>query len=564
MSVSSVLAKPSIEEALDEIRALNPTNPEQAYNKIQQLKSLLPEFDSNEQKARLFLYSGYYYSLKLDYESSVVEFKKILEMDNLGAKSRMAAYNLLSQTELNLQNYNQAFEYLYSAIAILEDNPNIETSFNFYHSAANLFQNIKAWPEAFKYSELAMKIANDKEDQKDQCYAKAQKSSILWNQNNEVDLTQDIYADLDYCKDIGANLVLANLHKTLGKNLLYKKKYREAKLNLELANNFLEQTPYLPEEVDVLLYLAKIDFENRAFDLSSIKLKDIIKKTQELPLSAIRQQALYLQAQVSSNQGNESNAIKLYEQAYKQNQAIQKDLASRNLAYQQVKHSQLENEVQVKILDQENQLLKLNSEVEKKSKQLYQLFSVGAAFLIGLILLLTFKFKKQKERYQELSRKDGLTGIFSRRYVLQRAEDLHESATRNSDKYSLVAFDLDYFKSINDRYGHAIGDWVLKQVAEKVTAEIREQDIFGRLGGEEFIVVLPNTAKEHAEVFARRCLESFKSISHSSFKEQFAITASFGVASYPQLTSLEELLQSADDAMYKAKQMGRNQVFSFT
>ncbi len=564
MSTSSVLANPSIEDALDEIRVLNPTNPEQAYKKIQHLKSLLPEFDSNEQKARLFLYSGYYYSLKLDYESSVVEFKKILEMDNLGAKSRMAAYNLLSQTELNLQNYNQAFEYLYSAIAILEDSPGIETSFNFYHSAANLFQNIEAWPEAFKYSELAMKIASDKEDKKDQCYAKAQNSSILWNQNNDVDLTQAINADLDYCKDIGANLVLANLHKTLGKNLLYKKEYREAKLNLELANNFLEQTPYLPEEIDVLLYLAKIDFENKEYDSTATKLEQIIHKTKELPLSAIRQQALYLQAQVSSNLGNESAAIKLYEQAYKQNQAIQKDLASRNLAYQQVKHSQLENEVQVKILDQENQLLKLNSEVEKNSKQLYQLLSVGAAFLIGLVLLLTFKFKKQKERYQELSRKDGLTGIFSRRYVLQRAKDLHESATRNSDKYSLVAFDLDYFKSINDRYGHAVGDWVLKQVAAKVTAEIREQDIFGRLGGEEFIVVLPNTAKENAEVFASRCLESFKSISHPSFKEQFAITASFGVASYPQLKSLEDLLQSADDAMYKAKQMGRNQVFSFT
>jgi len=234
--------------------------------------------------------------------------------------------------------------------------------------------------------------------------------------------------------------------------------------------------------------------------------------------------------------------------------------ADKNLAYQKVKYSYLDQEAQIKILDQKNKLLELTSQVEEQSKRNFQLLSMIVLIMLTGISLWLWRVKKQKERYQKLSQVDALTNVLNRRYALKLAHEVHHDSLINNSYYSVIIFDLDYFKTVNDRFGHAMGDWVLKKVSDCVTLQVRAVDVFGRLGGEEFLVILPQCTSDDAKKFIERCIEAFKKIKHPKLPSDFQITASFGIASKSNGESLEELIIEADNAMYRAKRNGRNQI----
>lgn len=161
---------------------------------------------------------------------------------------------------------------------------------------------------------------------------------------------------------------------------------------------------------------------------------------------------------------------------------------------------------------------------------------------------------------------DELTGIYNRRYLLSLSKVEVSRAKRHGLPISLLLMDLDHFKKVNDQYGHALGDKVLKEVAQVILRNIREIDVFGRYGGEEFAVVLPDTLPAKArEVADRLCLAIYRhSIYHQN--NSINITASFGVAGSLNMHegSLRSLLNNADQALYQAKAGGRNQVVLYT
>jgi diguanylate cyclase (GGDEF)-like protein len=150
-----------------------------------------------------------------------------------------------------------------------------------------------------------------------------------------------------------------------------------------------------------------------------------------------------------------------------------------------------------------------------------------------------------------------------RAFMLRFAEELNR-ARREKYFVSLILIDIDFFKAINDTYGHFAGDTILQQFANALSANIRPYDFLGRHGGEEFIVCLPNTDREQAVIVAermRRAVEAL-TIQVDTIDEKIKLTASFGVASPISgfEESIDSLIMQADSAMYKAKSTGRNRV----
>ena len=130
-----------------------------------------------------------------------------------------------------------------------------------------------------------------------------------------------------------------------------------------------------------------------------------------------------------------------------------------------------------------------------------------------------------------------------------------------SDDFSLVLFDLDKFKQVNDSYGHAVGDWALQAVVSAVGEQVRNDDIFARIGGEEFAVFLPATSEQKAREMAERCRAAVAAIDSTSSGLEFQLTASFGVAWMKRHTpNVQKLMKRADAAVYQAKAQGGNQV----
>jgi len=164
---------------------------------------------------------------------------------------------------------------------------------------------------------------------------------------------------------------------------------------------------------------------------------------------------------------------------------------------------------------------------------------------------------------KELATYDGLTGLYNRRSFFEIAEKEYKRAKRYSHPFSVIMIDIDHFKNVNDRFGHNIGDKTLKAFASQVKAVLRETDIIGRYGGEEFTIIT-SVDKENAVVLAERLRKHIESyvIQTEEFGE-FSITASFGVVELTASTQdLYEILITADKALYEAKNSGRNKVVS--
>jgi diguanylate cyclase (GGDEF)-like protein len=201
-----------------------------------------------------------------------------------------------------------------------------------------------------------------------------------------------------------------------------------------------------------------------------------------------------------------------------------------------------------------------------------KLLNVLAGCLVLTILLFHWLPSAIRERdtaehttnvLREMATHDGLTGLLNRREFLTMGESEWERSQRYDRPLSVLMLDIDLFKLVNDRYGHSVGDQVIIRVAEACQAFSRTVDIAARLGGEEFVVLLPETRADDAGVLAERLRKGISELKLVQNGEEIATTVSIGVSEAKDLDSFAALLKAADIALYDAKRSGRNQVCAF-
>lgn len=210
-------------------------------------------------------------------------------------------------------------------------------------------------------------------------------------------------------------------------------------------------------------------------------------------------------------------------------------------------------------LDRNNQLQQQFLHKEQNIQQ-WRNKSIGVgALLLLLIILFATKQKKQRLLAQHQALTDELTGVFNRTYFYNK---LKRQLTRHTESaaqpLSLILFDLDYFKAINDQYGHLTGDAVLKQTIECCQQNIRSTDWLARMGGEEFAMVCPETESSEAKRMAERIRQSIETTTIHHLSHHIQTTISLGIAQHHPKDDLDALIHRADSALYEAKKQGRN------
>ncbi len=176
----------------------------------------------------------------------------------------------------------------------------------------------------------------------------------------------------------------------------------------------------------------------------------------------------------------------------------------------------------------------------------------------GFMLMLNYRLITDM---QKIALRDGLTGALNRRGLEEEAIRLAARCTRTGDTLAIMMIDVDHFKSINDRCGHPVGDKVLQRLSVIAQASIRSDDYFARYGGEEFCILLPSTTEEEARVLADRLRQAYAALTMEFGGEVLRSTISIGVADSNHVgLEFSALVSAADQAMYWAKQEGRNQV----
>lgn len=155
---------------------------------------------------------------------------------------------------------------------------------------------------------------------------------------------------------------------------------------------------------------------------------------------------------------------------------------------------------------------------------------------------------------------DGLTGVNNKRFLMESLEREIPRARRHQRPLSVVMFDIDHFKNINDTYGHLAGDYVLKELAQLVKSRLRPDDILGRYGGEEFTVILPETNASGGVHIAEELRQLIGGHHFAFEQEKIQVTVSLGVAQLQESNDVTDLLKAADERLYAAKRDGRNRV----
>ncbi|MPY23395.1 GGDEF domain-containing protein [Shewanella sp. YLB-07] len=537
----------------DEHRSSNPNEFNRLVKLIQNNQKLL---SSNQND---------YFNYLLAYKASFTgDFKKALILHKGILKSKSS--NLLKfRANLSIVNIYAIAKNWTEGLAHLsksfEQINGIESSEHRQHAhlVAALFYN-----QLGQY-ELGLRYANKLDDLvsegRNACLAKqlAIESKLKLGLLDET--SSDIQEGINLCEKSNEKLMTAIIYTHVANLLLEQSKYKEV---VELFNSKIstvEIINYAPLSAKFYSLLSEALLgEKNILESESYAIKTV-NKSQKIGGNEPTVKAYKILYQIAESRGDHKLALEYHKKFAEADRAYLDDIKTKHLAFQLAEHQTTEHKSRIELLDKQNNLLTIEQKLSAIKAENNRLFIAMLIAIITLLVFWAYKSWMTQKRLKQLAEYDALTGILNRGHFTQVAQSALKYCA-NTDMYlSCILFDLDKFKNINDSYGHACGDWVLKRVAEVCQAQGRKNDIFARLGGEEFCVVLPScdllTATKLAEEY-RKVIERIDS-ADSGF--DFTISASFGVTDTLRSGhALEKLIADADEAMYESKHNGRNRI----
>lgn len=265
--------------------------------------------------------------------------------------------------------------------------------------------------------------------------------------------------------------------------------------------------------------------------------------------------------EIAEQRGDMDSALRYYKLFAKADVDFVNEANAREMAYQLVRQESETKSQQIALLNRQNEVLKLQQQIDRQSAENMKVLAGLALLLLGAIGYWAWRVKRMEQALRQQTEIDGLTGVASRQYFCSETERLLERAGDRGTSAAILMFDLDHFKHFNDRHGHDTGDWVLRRAAQACRAACRRGDLVGRLGGEEFAILLLDIGRDGALRVAEACRAAVAAVGAERGDLLLQPSASFGIA----LTRVSgydftQLLSHADKALYQAKHDGRDRV----
>lgn len=473
---------------------------------------------------------------------------------NLKYRAGLLAINSYAVT----RNFGAGFTFLDKTLLLQNKITDRQLRHDGLAVAAVLYNQVGQYELGKNYAE---QVLSDNPATRSRCYANNLILESEYNLNSLPKDDSEINSMVNSCAEHG-EILLANasrvyLARKWAGNGEYKKTIALLKKYLSEAES--TKYPRLISEMHSMLaeYQLKSDELNQAEYHANIA----VKESAGIPFSpslVVAEKTLY---EISLRRKDTAAAFEHYKKYADADKAYLTDVKARELAYQLVKHETLQKNQTIALLNKKNQVLQLEQTVAKQKAHYGALLVILLAVLLAIIVLWAYRTKRMQMAFRRLAETDTLTGISNRDHFTKNVEQALIEAGRKSEQLGLIMFDLDNFKSINDRYGHSTGDWVLKKVIEAIRPVCRKQDCIGRIGGEEFAILLRSSDLESAVSMAERFREHIANINTAETGHTFTATASFGVTTTMDSGYIfDTLLSQADQALYQSKREGRNRV----
>lgn len=386
-----------------------------------------------------------------------------------------------------------------------------------------------------------------------------------WFSGNQPDLfKREVDSGIKYCEDhnepLWSKLIVATKAKLLFKEGLFEqsktlllKEYERAVATKYLR--LITEFNYLLAENAMML-----GDHDEAKRYAKMVVAESVSFKNYLPVV----HAYRILAELAKKEKNYQQALDYHEQYTAAFTAYIDDKSAQQMAYHTAHSEIISQNQKIALLDKDNQLLQYEQTALKHQAAFNKLLIIALVISTLVLAYLAFRSFMARRRFKALAEYDDLTSISNRYHFSTAAKAALAVCERSQLPAALIVFDLDYFKQINDQFGHAAGDWALRQTVNTCRNFMRNNDVFGRIGGEEFAILLPGCQSDKAHLLADICRDAIFAIETADSGYQFQLSASFGVTS-AEVSGyhLTKMIEDADTAMYQAKQQGRNKVQFF-
>ncbi|NMH64953.1 GGDEF domain-containing protein [Shewanella salipaludis] len=539
--------------AAEAIRSSQPVRFSELLSELEAERSSL----SNEQKHYLDYLQGYQLSFTGKLELGLEKYKQLIGSDAsplLQYRANLAIVNNLAVT----RDWPQGLTHLALALEALPNISDEAMRQNGLVVAAIFYNQLGQYELGLKY---ASRLENTATAGRTLCFAKQLKLEARFNLHSLETDSPEIQDGIKVCEQQG-EAVLSNFIRIHLANVYLKSADSQSALILltpHLAEVEATHYPRLIAEFYSVMARAHWALQQpelaEHYALKALELGKSLDATQ--PIVQVYE-TLY---QIALQRNDYQTALDYHIKFAEADKAYLDETKTKFLAYQLAQHQSIEQQSKISLLDKQNNLLRLEQQLASAEAENNRLFIALLILCVTALLVLIYRAGRTHKRLRTLAEYDALTGVYNRGHCTQLATASLDYCRNSSQEISCILLDLDNFKAINDNYGHACGDWVLKKVASVCMASTRKNDIFARLGGEEFFLLLPGCDLDRAMALAERLRAGLAAIDTADSGFSFAISASLGVTgSALSGFELEQLIADADTGMYHAKKSGRDRV----
>jgi len=557
--IAMAYGQTSIDDKLSQADQVATSDPELFASLLQEIKRNDKQLSTQQQHLLDFLVAQQLI-FHSEYQAAIVSIKSIINSDTntlLKFRAKLSLINIFTETH----NWPEGLSYLSS---VLTDLPSIDneavyqqglvTSATFYNQLGQFQLGL----------DTAKRLASLNTNADMQCVAKVLMLESSFKLGQLLANDPSIQNAINTCQLSNKALPISFIHSYIA--------------SIAIANNNPSKaitllTASLPSTIST--NHGRIIAQYYALLAQAYWLKNEFPLTQKFALKALEFQkdtsttlaktkAYELLYQVAQSQKNYELALLYYKKHAIADKHYYNDAQVKHLAVQLAENKSIAQTNKINLLKEKNQLLTTEQALVNAYANNNLLIILVLMLTLSVLAFWGYRLLKANKRIKQLAEYDDLTGIFNRRHFTQVANNAIRYCHSAEQELSVIMFDLDHFKKINDNYGHACGDWALKRTVRVCKKFGRRNDIFARLGGEEFCILLTSCNSLTAQQRAEACRQAIAEIDTTESGFDFTITASFGVSSVKNSGfELEKLLADADSATYTAKDNGRNQVAVF-
>lgn len=544
---------PELLAQADTVRSANPEEFSRLIGVMEQRE--LDATDSEQRHLRLL--QVYEHVMRGRYDDAL-DYAKVLFNTAPETELKFRAGLLAANAAAVMRDFTLAMRYLELSLALEPSVESREVRHLGYGAAAAMYNEFGQHALARHYAELML---GDEPTPRNRCAARHFQIDALEGMDIGVGDDGFVQSAIEDCASQREAIFSNLIRKTLAARWAKAGKHEQALMLLRGSLPEVEATKYPLLIGWVRALVAKYELENGSVGEAEAQALKVLELPGQDPTSVpmiIVHNVLYQAAVRRQDWKTALDEYRLYAKAEK---ARLDEVKAREYGFQIVRHELKQKSQSIELLSNQNRLLKLEQEVASKNAWNSRL---AIALLCVIALSLGFwglRGRRMHRTMRQLAQTDSLTGLSNRRHFRERSEEILTQAAARGRPVSVLLFDLDHFKQINDQCSHAVGDWVLREVARVGRLLCREGDLFGRIGGEEFALTLVDCDVQDARAMAEEFREAIARIDGAASGCTLPVSASVGcVGTSISGYSYELLIAHADAAMYHSKVGGRNRV----